>query len=282
MRVVVAAVLIVLSATAAGAQSTPTQSSAWPGTSTQTLPSQGTSTMSPRPGSSAIGLPLPPIGLPLAPVGLPLGSMGPAPSDPTPTTPRQEPPRPVNPAPVYGFWPPPLFVLPPYGYGWPAPSAGSHGTSAGAPAAPAREQERPAVEPPPAQGRVWLNLQPRPTGQIFVDGAFVGEVGDLGDTLTLEEGRRRIEVRESGYEPLVVDVRVEAGRTITYRDTLRPLATPKDGEERSARPEAKSSAPAIQSKPAYFIPGCYLGDVPPKDANLPASCDVSKTIVIRP
>jgi hypothetical protein len=30
----------------------------------------------------------------------------------------------------------------------------------------------------------------------------------------------------------------------------------------------------------YFIPGCYAGNVPPKDAGLPATCDQTRVITI--
>jgi hypothetical protein len=31
----------------------------------------------------------------------------------------------------------------------------------------------------------------------------------------------------------------------------------------------------------YIVPGCYIGNVPPQDAGLPASCDLSRTITIQ-
>lgn len=40
--------------------------------------------------------------------------------------------------------------------------------------------------------------------------------------------------------------------------------------------------PPPAPKPLYFVPGCYLGDVPPADAHLPATCDLTKTVVYRP
>ena len=47
-------------------------------------------------------------------------------------------------------------------------------------------------------------------------------------------------------------------------------------------PRRRRDPAPIARKPFYFIPGCYLGDVPPKDAGLPASCDQSKTVVVKP
>jgi hypothetical protein len=28
----------------------------------------------------------------------------------------------------------------------------------------------------------------------------------------------------------------------------------------------------------YLIPGCYMGNVPPKEANLPATCDITRAV----
>jgi hypothetical protein len=38
----------------------------------------------------------------------------------------------------------------------------------------------------------------------------------------------------------------------------------------------------VAHKTFYIIPGCYLGDVPPKDASLPSTCDVSKARAFQP
>lgn len=42
-----------------------------------------------------------------------------------------------------------------------------------------------------------------------------------------------------------------------------------------------SAAASVTRKPFYFIPGCYLGDVPPEKAGLPATCDPGKVVVYR-
>ncbi|HYU80441.1 MAG TPA: hypothetical protein VEK56_15735, partial [Vicinamibacterales bacterium] len=54
-------------------------------------------------------------------------------------------------------------------------------------------------------------------------------------------------------------------------------------------PAEPSTAPAVPSPPVqpphstlYFIPGCYLGNVPPEDVALPSTCDLSRLVVRRP
>lgn len=122
-----------------------------------------------------------------------------------------------------------------------------------------------------------LDVQPYGTAQLYVDGFFVGTANDVGGELTLEAGTHNIEMHAEGYETASVNVKIDAGRAITYRGTLQPLKTT----------EAEPPAPAAEGKPAqrkpfYVIPGCYIGDVPPKDAGLPATCDLSRTVTIRP
>jgi hypothetical protein len=59
---------------------------------------------------------------------------------------------------------------------------------------------------------------------VYVDGYYAGIVDDydgIFQALRLEAGPHRIEVQEPGYAPLVVDVRIDPGRTVTYRGALK-------------------------------------------------------------
>lgn len=74
-------------------------------------------------------------------------------------------------------------------------------------------------------GGVRIDL-PQRDAEVFVDGYFVGMVNDFDGRLqqaNLEAGPHRVEVRADGFEPIVFDVNVEPGRTITYRASMRPL-----------------------------------------------------------
>jgi hypothetical protein len=74
-------------------------------------------------------------------------------------------------------------------------------------------------------GAVRLRVTPK-DAEVFVDGYYAGIVDDFDGTfqrLRLDTGAYRIEVRKSGYEPLVFDVRVQYGRTITFRGDLVPI-----------------------------------------------------------
>jgi hypothetical protein len=72
-------------------------------------------------------------------------------------------------------------------------------------------------------GSVRVDVEP-PIAQIFVDGEYLGTVEDYksGSGLPLEAGVHRVEFRAPGYEPLVVDMRIAAGRRITYRGVMKP------------------------------------------------------------
>ncbi len=82
-------------------------------------------------------------------------------------------------------------------------------------------------------GGVRLKIRPR-DAQVFVDGYYAGRVDDFDGTfqsLRLEAGGHKIEVRMPGFEDLELDVHVQPGRTITLaRNSCRP-----DGQVRRTR-----------------------------------------------
>ncbi len=78
---------------------------------------------------------------------------------------------------------------------------------------------------PQSTGTLRLNVTPG-HAQVFVDGYFRGSVDDFDGVvqrLRLEEGTHQIEIRADGNEPLLFDVRIGIGETITYEGDLRPL-----------------------------------------------------------
>ena len=221
-----------------------------------------------------IGMPLPEIGMPLPPIGLRLPPLGLAPLEPVkaqrpgPGGERRR--GPASPERRHGRrGPGVVYVLPAY-YPW-------WDEGAAAPGAPLPEEAAPT-------GTLWLDIEPRGVGEVYIDGYLAGTTMDVRGSIPLEAGRHRIEVLAEGYELVAVDVRLDAGGVVTLRRALKPLAAPAEPPARMAEPAAPPAAPAapIPRKPFYFIPGCYLGDVPPTDARLPAGCDVSKATVIRP
>jgi hypothetical protein len=135
--------------------------------------------------------------------------------------------------------------------------------------APPPEPAPKPIEQPPAMGRLVLDVQPASSAQVFADGYYVGVPEDFGASRgggLLEAGPHRIDVSAAGFEPLTVDLRVSPGQPVTYRAVLKPLPPP------------------VQVPPStfYLIPGCYMGNIPPKDAQLPATCDKNRAIIWRP
>ena len=243
---------------------------------------------------------LPGIGLPLAPIGLPLPPLGLAPETPTPTQWQ-----PSAPAPATGVEregggrrrgrtaATVVYVMPADGWGTTTSArvpgiVTSAATVAPAASTPAPPVDAPAV--PAATGTLRLDLQPRPTGQLFVDGVYVGTLDDLGTDLTFVTGTRRLEIRERGYEPFTLAVRIDVGRTLVYRGALTretPLVLPAAPPSAAPPSPGPTIAPAAPTSPIarklfYFIPGCYLGDVAPKHAGLPATCDLSRVVTFQP
>jgi hypothetical protein len=73
-------------------------------------------------------------------------------------------------------------------------------------------------------GNLRLDIQPA-SAQVFVDGYFVGTVEDYSNTLggvRLTAGPHRLEFQAPGYQPLGLDVMMQAGRAITFRADLKP------------------------------------------------------------
>jgi hypothetical protein len=73
-------------------------------------------------------------------------------------------------------------------------------------------------------GDVRLDVRPA-SARVFVDGAFVGTVEDYLHSLAglnLHAGRHHLEFLMPGYQTLVADIEVDAGRIITYKAELRP------------------------------------------------------------
>ena len=123
----------------------------------------------------------------------------------------------------------------------------------------------PVVEQPAPTGRLVLGAQSEGT-QVFVDGYYAGVPGDytaVDGGGVLEAGTHRVDLTAPGYEPANFHVRISANQTVTYRETLNKIP-----------PVAVSSGPTT----FYLIPGCYMGNVPPKDAHLPATCDLKRTV----
>jgi len=123
-------------------------------------------------------------------------------------------------------------------------------------------------------GLLRLDVTPL-TAQVFVDSLYVGTVADINahNVLQLPDGPHRLEFRAPQYQSLTVDVRIAAYETVTYRaslDALRPAAAD------------RAPPPAAASTKMYFIPNCYLGNMPPRANRLPSGCDVKQVRVLGP
>src|SRR5690606_13248008 len=169
-----------------------------------------------------------------------------------------------------------IYFVSPYPWGW-MPSGGSQtGSSVPGVVAEPPEEER--------SGTIRLDVAPAVPFQIYVDSYFVGTSNDLGNTLGLEAGPHRIEIRAEGYAPHVFDTKVAPGVAITYQAGLEPLEAPQAPEASEPVPQAPASgtAPAPGPTTIYFIPGCYLGNLPPDALKMPAGCDLARLQTCKP
>lgn len=103
--------------------------------------------------------------------------------------------------PAYGVYP---------GYGYPSPYGGS--------------PYPPYYSSSYDMGGVRLQIRPR-DAQVFVDGYYAGLVDDFDGTfqsLKLEPGGHKLEIRMPGFQTLELDIHVQPNRTITIREDLIP------------------------------------------------------------
>lgn len=73
-------------------------------------------------------------------------------------------------------------------------------------------------------GSVRLKIRPR-DAQVFVDGYYAGLVDDFDgafQSLRLEAGGHKIEVRMPGFQDMELDVHVQPGKTITLAEVMNP------------------------------------------------------------
>ena len=176
-----------------------------------------------------------------------------------------------------------LYVLPAYPY-FPFSTTTTYEAT---PPPPSVTVHAPPPEPPlPPMGALRLEVEPKESLQIYVDGVYVGTPADLGDELELTPGTRRIELRASGYRALTFSAEIVDGRLITYRGSLERVAVrpaaPAPPSEPAAPVAADAPVAPAGGKVMYMIPGCYLGNVSPKNVTLPAGCDISKLTTISP
>ena len=72
-------------------------------------------------------------------------------------------------------------------------------------------------------GGISFEITPN-TAEVFVDGSYVGTVGEFTPTsqaLGLTPGRHRIEIRASGYRSWDFEEDIVAGQVIPYQGTLQ-------------------------------------------------------------
>ena len=132
----------------------------------------------------------------------------------------------------------------------------------------------PVIVEQPLLARLILDVHP-PTAQVFADGYYIGIPEDLGfedGGAVLEPGPHRIDIMARDHEPVSFEVNLTHGQSATLRHFLTPTTR--------ASQTAPDTAPTAEKPPVtfYLIPGCYMGNVPPKDANLPATCDIARAL----
>ena len=128
----------------------------------------------------------------------------------------------------------------------------------------------PTVDQPAPKGSLVLDIEPA-AAQVFVDGYYSGTAEDFGGKrggAFLDSGAHAVELIAPGYQPAAFDVKIVANQAIAYKHQMQRIPLP-------------APQPSKMPMTFYLIPGCYMGNVPPKDAGLPATCDVTRTQTFR-
>jgi len=127
------------------------------------------------------------------------------------------------PYPAYRY---PAYPYPAYPYpAYPYPPTGYPGYPTSTYPPPSSAPGSVGVQPGQNQantGGVSFAITPA-TAEVFVDGSYVGTVGQFTPTtqpLGLTPGRHRIEIRAQGYRTLDFDVDVVAGQVIPYQGVM--------------------------------------------------------------
>src|SRR5262245_9682059 len=232
--------------------------------------------VAPRP---SIGLPLPSIGLPLPPIGLPLPPIGLSPLAPDrlarPVDGRVRPfdararrfddrvrsmdggARSIDDSrPFRGRFEHlrgggAVYLVP--GWEW-APGVIDQGYADAAPV------PGPAQEPMSQIGLLRVAVPPGLSAEVYIDGYYAGVVDSLNGELSLDAGLHVLGLRANGFEPIEAGITVPSDDIVTYRAEFEPV--------RPARVPPADAAPAVplEHGTIYVIPGCYVGNVAPRDA----------------
>jgi hypothetical protein len=121
-------------------------------------------------------------------------------------------------APSYGY---PAQPYPAQPYGAPNPSSAYPPSNYPAQrSAPPAGVQRGGQQ---SEGGISFEITPE-NAEVFVDGRFMGTAGEFGpnaEPLGVPSGRRRIEVRASGYRTMTFDADVQSGQVIPFRGTLQ-------------------------------------------------------------
>jgi hypothetical protein len=77
---------------------------------------------------------------------------------------------------------------------------------------------------PTTGGGLSFDITPS-NAEVYVDGQRVGTVGEFSPTmppLALTPGRHFVDIRLSGYQPMVFDADIVAGQVLPYQGAMRP------------------------------------------------------------
>ncbi len=133
---------------------------------------------------------------------------------------------------------------------------------------------------PASYGRLDINVKPKKTTQVFIDGKYVGLAGSFDgwpDHLWLDRESYEVILYNPGYETIVRHVEVQPGIKIDINEVMQPgESTPVEKLSTAVPKEKRQSPQRTTNRPPVRYPTADRQTAPPvaRDLSQPAGPDV--------
>jgi hypothetical protein len=106
--------------------------------------------------------------------------------------------------------------------------------------------------------RISANLR---DAAVLIDGAYVGYIRQIGRSLLVTAGRRKVRLEMQGYRPYETEIQLAAGQTYEVRATLTKGGPELDGLPRVIQATIRDGATSLQLRPGrLYVYGMAVGD----------------------
>jgi hypothetical protein len=113
----------------------------------------------------------------------------------------------------------------------------------------------------PTQNTVSLRINATPQeAAVLIDGAYVGYVRQIGRSLIVRAGRRKVRIEMQGYRPYETEIELTAGRSAEVRASLAKGGPELDGAPRIIYASIRDGATSLHLRPGrLYLYGMAVG-----------------------